>query len=188
MRRPRMTVQQQDDVTEFQPRPFQVSLHVLHQRRAYVDRLVGVDSGRRLLFASHDLHDERGGEMLELLGHDHLIKVRLLHHKVKAMLLSKRKRKHKHRYERQVMKGTGLILSVLNLKGVKSDILREFLMEFRDANLHLDFSNAALVMRRRRQTPRQRCQTPQMYTLHLVRNEMTNLVKHTKRPTKKLKK
>lgn len=32
VRWPRMTVQQQDDVTEFQPRPFQISLHVLHQR------------------------------------------------------------------------------------------------------------------------------------------------------------
>lgn len=83
----RVSVQQQNDVTEVQAASLQVGLHVLHQRSPDVHRLVRVHSGRRLLLSSHDLHNERGGQMFKLFCHDHLVKVGLLHHKVKAMFL-----------------------------------------------------------------------------------------------------
>lgn len=53
----------------------------------YIHRLIRIDSVRRLLFASHYLHDQRSGQVLKLFGHDHLVKVTLLHHKVQAMFL-----------------------------------------------------------------------------------------------------
>ena len=52
-----------------------------------VHRLVGGGAGRRLLLPPHNLHDQRGGEALEFLHHDHLVEVRLLHHEVQAVLL-----------------------------------------------------------------------------------------------------
>lgn len=78
----RVPIQQQDDVTELQAASLQVGLHVLDQRGPDVHRLVRVHPGWRLLLSPHNLHNQRGGEMLKLFGHDHLIEVGLLHHKV----------------------------------------------------------------------------------------------------------
>lgn len=82
-----MPIQQQDDVTELQAASLQVGLHVLDQGGADVHRLVRVHPGRRLLLPPHNLHNQWGGKMLKLFGHDHLIEVGLLHHKIKAVLL-----------------------------------------------------------------------------------------------------
>lgn len=87
MGRARVAIQQQDDITELQAASLQVGLHVLDQRGADVHGLVRVHPGRRLLLSSHNLHDQRGGKMLKLFGHDHLIEVGLLHHKIKAVFL-----------------------------------------------------------------------------------------------------
>lgn len=53
----------------------------------YIHRLIRIDSERRLLFAPHYLHDQRSGQVLKLFGHDHLVKVTLLHHKVQTVFL-----------------------------------------------------------------------------------------------------
>lgn len=87
MSRAWVSVQQQNNVTELQATTFQVSLHVLDQGGPDVHRLVRVQSGRRLLLSSHYFHDQWGGQMFELFCHDHLIEVRFLHHKIKAMFL-----------------------------------------------------------------------------------------------------
>ena len=55
----------------------------------YIHRLIGVDSGRWLLFPAHYFHNKSSGQVFKLFGHDDLVKVRLLHYKVKAMLLDK---------------------------------------------------------------------------------------------------
>lgn len=83
----RLSVQQQDNVAELQAASLQVSLHVLDQRGPNIHRLVRVQPERRLLLSPHDLHNQWRGQTFKLLRHDHLVEVRFLHHKVKAMFL-----------------------------------------------------------------------------------------------------
>lgn len=87
MSRTWVSVQQEDDVTKFQAASFQVGLHVLDQGGADVHRLVWVQSGRGLLLSPDYFHYQRGRQMFKLFGHDHLVEVWLLHHKIKAMFL-----------------------------------------------------------------------------------------------------
>lgn len=52
-----------------------------------IDRLFRVHPREGLLLAANDLHDQWRGQALKLLGHYHLVEVRLLHHKVEAVFL-----------------------------------------------------------------------------------------------------